>query len=327
MILKNHEINKIDLNKNKIILLYGNNNGFKNEATNLIFKIKKNVFTFEEKEILENPNVIFDKVLSKSLFENEKFILIKRATDKILKTIEEIDTKEIANTIILINSENLEKKSKLRSFFEKSKKNICIAFYPDNAQTLSRIAHNFLKERKISLSQADINLIVEKCNEDRGTLINELTKIECFNKNGKKINSKIIEKLINLSENHSISELTDNCLAKNTKKILTILNENNFTRDDCIMVTRTLLSKSKKILKLSEEYKNNNNIDITINSARPPIFWKDKEITKQQIYKWSPEKIRSLIYDLNKLELIIKKNVENSVNLITDFILEKSSST
>ena len=156
--------------------------------------------------------------------------------------------------------------------------------------------------------------------------MNELTKIEYFNKGGKKINSRIIEKLVNLTENHTISELIDNCLAKNTKKIITILNENNFTKDDCILITRTLLNKSKKILKLANEYKKNNNIDLTIASAKPPIFWKDREVIKQQIYKWSPKKIRNLIYDLNKLELIIKKNVENSVNLITNFILEKSSS-
>ena len=182
MIVKYNEINKINCDKNKIILLYGHNDGFKNEATNLIFKVKKNIFVFEEKEILENPEILFDKVLSKSLFENEKFIIIKRATDKILKIIEEIDAKEITDTTILINSEHLEKKSKLRSFFEKSKKNICVAFYPDNTQTLSIIANNFLRERKISLSQADINLIVQKCNEDRGILMNELTKIEYFNK-------------------------------------------------------------------------------------------------------------------------------------------------
>ena len=157
-------------------------------------------------------------------------------------------------------------------------------------------------------------------------MINELTKIECFNKNGKKINSQVIKKLINLAENYSISELIDNCLAKNTKKIITILNENNFTKDDCIVITRTLLSKSKKILKLTDEYKNNNNIDLTIANAKPPVFWKDKEITKQQIYKWSPEKIRHLIYDINNLEIIIKKNIENSINLITDFILDQSSS-
>ena len=326
MIIKSFELNKINLDYNKIILFYGNNDGLKKEATSLIFKSKKNILILEEKEILDNPETLFNIVLSKSLFENEKFVLIKRASDKILKIIEEIDAKEIHDTTILINSENLEKKSKLRSFFEKNKKHICVAFYPDNAQTLSKLAHTFLRERKILISQSDINLIIEKCNQDRGTLINELTKIECFNKNGKKINSQVIKKLINLAENYSISELIDNCLAKNTKKIITILNENNFTKDDCIIITRTLLSKSKKILKLTDEYKNNNNIDLTIANAKPPVFWKDKEITKQQIYKWSPEKIRHLIYDINNLEIIIKKNIENSINLITDFILDQSSS-
>ena len=162
MIIKSFELNKIILKNHKIILFYGNNDGFKKEATNFIFKTKKDKHTFEEKEILNNPEILFNMVLSKSLFENEKIIIIKRATDKILNIIEEIDAREINDTTILINSENLEKRSKLRSFFEKSKKNICIAFYPDNIQTLSKIAHTFLREKKILLSQADINLIVQK---------------------------------------------------------------------------------------------------------------------------------------------------------------------
>ena len=119
--------------------------------------------------------------------------------------------------------------------------------------------------------------------------------------------------------------LIDNCLAKNTKKTINILNENNFSNDDTIMILRTLLNKSKKILYLSNEFKKNKNIDLTISSARPPIFWKDKEIVKQQIKKWTPEKIKNLIYKLNDIELNIKKNINNSVILITDFIIEQSS--
>ena len=131
-------------------------------------------------------------------------------------------------------------------------------------------------------------------------------------------------KLINLSENHGISELIDNCLAKNQKKTLNILNENIFTSEDCILIIRTFLNKSKRILKLCNEFENSKNIETTISSAKPPIFWKDEEIVKQQIYKWKPEKIKKLIYELFEIELIVKKNLNNSVNLVTDFILDKS---
>ena len=136
----------------------------------------------------------------------------------------------------------------------------------------------------------------------------------------------LLIKLTNLIENHSISDLVDNCLAKNKKKIINILNENNFGNEDCIMITRSFLLKSKKILKLSSEFKSNKNIDLTISSAKPPIFWKEKEITKQQIYKWTPRNIRQLIYALSETELQIKKNINNSINLITDFILLQSTS-
>jgi len=325
MILKSYEINKINQKINHLILFYGKNEGLKKEALDILIKNKNNVLSYEEKEILDNQNNFVENIQSKSLFEPEKFIIIKRVTDKILKIIEILQLKNLDDTTIILNSDNLEKKSKLRSLFEKNKELICIPFYPDNDQTLSKLAYNFFREKKILISPSNLNLIVNKSSGDREALISELQKIELFNKNGKKINSENISKLINLSENHSISELIDNCLAKNKNKIISILNENNFSNEDCIMITRSLLIKAKKLLTLSTAFETNKNIDLTISSAKPPIFWKEKEITKQQIYKWKPKNIKHLIYKLNETELQIKKNINSSINVITDFILSQSS--
>jgi DNA polymerase-3 subunit delta len=327
MIKKSYDIDKISLEYNQFILFYGKNEGLKNEATNNLIKTKHGIIRYEEKEILENINDFIESILSKSLFENEKIIIIKRTTDKILKVVEEINSKKVKDLKIIFNSDNLEKKSKLRSLFEKDKNFICIPFYPDTDHTLSKLAFDFFKKKNISTSSSNINLILKKCNGDRETLLNELKKIEYFCKSGKKITQENIAKLTNLIENHSISELVDNCLAKNKKKIVNILNENNFNNEDCILIVRTFLNKSKKILNLSHNFQNNNNIDLTISLAKPPIFWKDKEITKQQIYKWKPEHIKQLIYKLGELELLIKKNINNSINIITDFILHQSSLT
>ena len=326
MILKSFEINKINKDINHLLLFYGKNEGLKNEAQNILFQENNNIFSYDEKEILNNENNFIENILSKSLFDPQKFVIIKRATDKILKIIEILHLKNLEDTTIILNSENLERKSKLRSFFEKNKNLVCVPFYPDNDQTLSKLAYNFLRGKNISISSSNINLIVNKCSGDRETLNNELQKIEYFSKNGKKIDSENISKLINLNENHSISELVDNCLAKNKKKIISILNENNFSNEECIMITRSFLIKAKKLLTLLKTFETNRNIDLTISSAKPPIFWKEKEITKQQIYKWKSKNVKQLIYALSETELQIKKNINNSINLITDFILLQASS-
>ena len=326
MILKSFEINKININRNNFILLYGKNEGYKKEVTNLLLKDKKEIKIYEEKDILDNSETFIEEIVSQSLFEDEKIIIIKRVSDKLIKIIEEISTKNIKDIIIIFNAGNLEKKSKMRSFFEKDKKFACVAFYPDNHQTLSKLAYTFLRKENLQISASNINLIVNKCNGDRENLLNELKKIILFSKNGKKINEESILKLTNLIDNHSISELVDNCLAKNKKKIINILNENNFSNEDCIMITRSFIIKAKKLLALSKTFETNKNIDLTISSAKPPIFWKEKEITKQQIQKLKPKNIKKLIYALSETELQIKKNINNSINFITDFILLQSSS-
>ena len=324
MIVKSLEINKIKDIKN-FFLFYGKNEGHKNQVIKFLLKESEEIFKYDEKEIIENSNKFVEDILTKSLFEQKKIIIIKRASDKIFPLIQKLDDKKLEDLTVIIMADMLEKKSKLRSFFEKHKKFISVAYYPDNDQILSKIALNFLRENKIQLSPLNINLIVSKCNGDRENLFNELKKIENYGLGGKKLNKENISKLINLSENHGISTLVDSCLAKNRKKIINILNENNFSSEEGIQITRTFLNKSKRVLLLSENFNENKNIDLTIATARPPIFWKDKEITRQQILNWPPYKIKRLIYRLGDLELQIKKNVNNSIILITDFLLDQSS--
>ena len=325
MIIKSYELNKLNFDQNKIILFYGKNEGLKNDSTNNLLKNKENIAKYEEKEVLENTNIFLENVFSKSLFENEKIIIIKRVTDKILKIIEEIEEKNITDVKIILNADILEKKSKLRSFFEKSKKEICVAYYPDNEQTLMKMASNFFRQKNIQISHSNINLLINKSRGDRESLANELDKIESYTKSGNKLSSEKILKITNLFEDYDISELIDNCLAKNKNKIIQILNENNFNTEDSVAIIRMFLFKSKKILNLINHYENNNNIDLTISSAKPPIFWKDKEITKQQIYKWKSKDIKKLIYKLCEIEFLVKKDIKNSLNIVIDFVLDQSS--
>ena len=327
MIIKSHETNKFKINQNKMILIYGNNNGLKKEIIYEIVKSnkKKSLSNYEEKEILYNQEIFFSNILTKSLFEEDKIIIIKRATEKIFKLIEEVNKRKIVDLLIIIETENLEKKSKMRLFFEKDKINICVPCYPDNEQTLTKLAFYFFKEKKINISMENINIIINKCKNDRENLFNELKKIELYCKNKSRISEETILKLVNRSENHQITELVDNCLAKNQKKTANILNENNFSNEDCILITRVFLNKSKKILNLTNDFEKNNDLDLTISMAKPPIFWKDKEITKKQIFKWKSKKIKDLIYKINQLEINVKKNQNNQINFVRDFILEQSA--
>ena len=325
MILKTFELNKIKDNT-IFYLLYGKNEGLKSDCINEIIKKEKGkIFKYDERQIKDEIEPFFENVLSGSLFDSNKIIIINRATDKIYEIILNLIDRHISNVKIILNADLLETRSKLRSLFEKNKNLICIPTYQDNSETLSRLAALILKKENISISQQNMNLIVEKCNGDRQNLQNELDKIKNYSLNKKKISSDEILKLINLSENYGLSELIDNCLAQNKNKTIKILNENNYNTEDGIIILRTFLAKAKRILKLANQLERNNDINKTINSAKPPIFWKDKEIVKIQLSKWKLKEIKKLIKNINDIELEIKKNYNNSLFIISNFILEKSS--
>ena len=326
MIIKSFEISKINFNKNNFYLLYGENEGYKNEVIKKYFeKIYPNsIYRHDENQILDDKDKFLNGLLSKSFFDIKKLIIISRVSDKIVDLIEKIISKNIKDITIILSAKILEKKSKLRNFFEKEKKIICVPFYADSNQTLNSIVLKFFKEKEISISQQTINLLIERCRGNRDNLNNELEKIENFSKSEKKINSDDILKLTNLAENYNATELTDNCLAKNIKKTTNILNENHYSIEDCILITRTLLIKTKRLLKIQEEINSNKNIEEVVANFKPPIFWKDKEIVKKQIANWPLKKIKNMITNINNIELLIKKNSINSLNILSDFIITQT---
>ncbi len=329
MIKKYFEIEKINLSKNNFFLFYGINNGLKNEIIEKCIKKKTNLqlVSYEENEVLTNQQNFINELTNKSFFDKGKIYKIDRSTDKMLHFIEKINEIKLEGSIVIINSDVLDKKSKLRLFFEKDKKYICVPFYPDDNKMLFSLASNFFKERKISISSESINLLVERAREDRENLIAEIEKISMFCLDSRNISFKDVVALSNLSENYKIFDLVDNCLAKNTKKTINILNENKYGPEDCILIIRSLLSKSKRLLKLKNLNLENKNLDDAISSYKPPIFWKEKDIVKKQLLNWKIKDINELIYEIGEIEVLIKKNFTNSLNILSDFIISQSNTS
>ena len=329
MIIKYFDLKK-NLNKDtNFFLLYGLNIGLIEETINNVFRpiLSKNIFNYEENEIFANIEEFKENIFNKSFFENDKLIIINRVTDKILAVIEDIIDKNVTETTIILKSSNLEKKSKLRNFFEKDKKVIITPFYEDTYQSLMIVAQNFFKEKKIKISPQNINLIIERSKGNRISLKNELKKIESFSLKKPSVELSDILKLTNLAENYNVSELTDQCLAGNKKKTLNILNENNPSSEDNILILKTFLYKLKRLKKLKLELEIKKNADSVISSYKPPIFWKDKDMIKQQLKIWSLSQIKSLISKTNEIELLIKKKSQISNQVINNFILERLESS
>ena len=327
MIIKNFELERIKKSNLSLYLFYGQNEGLKKEILENCFikNFKGLVEKYDEKEVIENQEEIYSKIFNKSLFEKEKIILISRTSDKIVDFIERILEKNVSDIKIICLSEILEKKSKLRNLFEKDSKLICIPFYADDNKKLTQLCGDFFKKINVPISREILNVIVDKCQGDRNNLNRELEKVEMFIDGNTKFDISDILKLISLSENYTVSELVDSCLSKNIKNTAKILNENNYTNDDCILILRTMLNKTKRLIKLRDDYDVTKNLDSTVSNFRPPIFWKDKDVVKKQLLKWDKKNSSQLIFEINELEKIIKKNTENSLKITYDFVLSTAN--
>ncbi len=323
MIIKRFELNSNKINKFNIFLLYGKNEGLQNETieSQLIKDFDGEIINYDETEFLKNKDIIISELLNRSLFESKKIILISRVTEKILKSIYEITEKNITDFKIILKCGILEKKSKLRKFFEKESNLAVTPFYEDDYKSLSFIVSDFVTKNKINLSRESINLLVTRANGDRKNLKTELNKILNYSYSNNKIKFEHVLKLTNLNENFTVGELADSYLNKNIKNVSKILNENNYSDEDCILILRTILNKSKRLLLIVENYNETEDIEDALSKIKPPIFWKEKENVKTQVFKWKIDDLKRNIYKISEIEHLIKYNSRNSLNLVSDFVI------
>ena len=323
MIKKYFDLKKTNLSNFNLFLFYGKNDGLQNEVINDTFtsNFKGSVNKYDETEFINNYETLASELLTSSLFEKEKIIIISRTSDKILKFVDEILDKGIKEIKIILKSSELENRSKIRNFFEKRKDLIIVPFYEDNSSTLSSIVIKFLNENNINMSRESINLLVDRAYGNRKILKTELDKILNYSFTKKKIDLRAVQKLTNLNENYGVNELADNYLEKNKRNIAKILNENIYSDEDCILILRTVLSKSKRLINIIKKYNETKNLDEVISNTKPPIFWKDKDSVKRQANSWKINDLKEKIYQINEVETLIKNNSKNSLNLVSDFIV------
>ncbi len=330
MLIKSYEVqkNSSNLNKYNFYLLYGENFGLKKDTRDIIKSAVKEkddkieLLSIYESEIINNDENFLNFIYSGSLFSNKKIITIFEATDKIIKKVTNIYDEYPENVFLIFFSSILEKKSKLRNFFEKNKKAICIPCYLDSEKDLEIIAQSEFRKNKLSLSREAINLLIEKSNSDRANLKNEIEKIKAYGMNKKSLELSEIKSLINFSGDYKSDVLVNECLCGNITQYKKIISDLYINTVNQILLLRILSNKVQRLLSIKEQTSKSNNIDSLINIIKPPIFWKEKPLVKKQLSIWSLIDLKKIINGINSTELLCKKNPQISKIVFFDFFLK-----
>ena len=289
----------------KIILFYGENQGLKEEFKKNIKEANKNneKLNLLQDEIIKNENLLINEISNKSLFNNKKIIFIDQVNEKILNIIEEL-AEDVSDEKIVIFAGNLDKKSKLRSYFEKSKLCGIVACYQDNEITIKKIITNKLSDYQ-GLSTQVINFIIQNTGLDRSKVNNEIEKIKsCFLE--KKINLEKIDLLLNIKTNDDFNKLKDEALKGNKIKTNKLLADTVFEPESNIYYLNSINQRINKLYEIEKMKQNNSNTETLVSSLKPPIFWKDKPVLIEQTNKWNENKIKKALEKTYTVELQIK---------------------
>ena len=308
MIIKSFEAEKnvSVLDAYYAVLLYGENIGLKDDIKILIKKNNKNceLISLHQNEILKNQSILSEQVSNSSLFNEKKIIIINDFSEKIKKNILEIVNEANDDVKIFIFADNLEKKSVVRSHFEKEKNLAIIPCYQDNDRTLSIYVNNKLRNYT-GLTQNLINLLIKNSGNDRKVLSNEIEKI-CALFQSKKINPDKVFELINNAYNVEFENLRDSCLEANKVDLNTNLSNVSLLAEKSYLYLGILNNRVQKLLDLVDQLEKNKNVDSAIDNMKPKIFWKDKPIFKRQLRVWNRKKLIKAREIILETEILIK---------------------
>ena len=332
MILKSYSVEQnIEILKNyKATLIYGENSGIKDDIKEEIKKRNKKseILTFFESDILKD-SLLYNHIANQSLFTQKKVIFIQNSSDKILEQISESLEREYKDVQIYVFAENLDKKSKLRSLFEKNKNLAIFACYEDTERTLITYINKELQDFK-GLTGEIVNLIISNSSQNRKIIKNELIKIKNYFLD-KKINKEKIEEILNIKNDKGFEEIRDKALIGEKDKINELLSSTTILNEDAFFYLNTLnyrIMRLHKIVKGSEE---NKDYEQMIDNLKPPVFWKDRPIILKQLKKWDLKKLEKTIVNIGKTEILMKKNshLRNDIiikELLVNLATEASSS-
>ena len=309
------------IDKYFLTLFYGENIGFKGEIKEAIKKKYKNYeqINFNQDEVLKNE-ALEEQIYNVSLFSKNKVIFVNEVSDKIKKKIIEISENPQNNIKIFLFAQNLEKKSTLRSHFEKNKNTSIIPCYQDNHRTLMEYLRKKL-DGFSGINQEIINLLIDNSGFDRKVLSNEIDKIKVLFLD-KRIKIDKLESLINNTYNLDFEKLRDSCLEGNAEKLNQNLGNIVLQNEDAYFYLSSLNIRIEKLLKLQKQYKIDKNMDIAIENMKPKVFWKDKPIFIKQVGKWNLEKLEKAKKILIDTEIKMKTRLNNYNNtLIKNLII------
>ena len=299
--------------KNNISLFYGENLGlidlFKYKIK---LKYKKNeLLKFNQQEILNDENKFFNELNNISLFQEKKIFFIQNVNDQILKILDEIVTNNNDNKIYLFSG-ILEKKSKLRIFFEQEESTNIIPCYQDNDLGIKKIIQTSLKNYS-NLTPNIVNIILENCGCDRIKLYNEINKIKSYFVE-KRINYEDLLKLLNNKEDGDFNLIKDSALNGEINKTSNLLNSFIIESEKLVFYLSAINYRLEKLKDISENKLNN--IEQAISNMRPPIFWKDKPVLIKQAKIWNKNKLISAVSKSYTAELKIKSNSDIDKKII-----------
>ena len=299
----------------RMFLFYGENYGLKKEFKENIKNLNKSkeILNFFQDELIKNKNILINEISNKSLFNEKKIIFINEVNDKIIDVLDEV-AESIQDEKIFLFADILDKKSKLRSYFEKKKNGGIAACYQDNEITFRKIIMKKLSGYK-GVSTEIINLVIQNTGLDRSKLNNEIEKIvSCYI--DKQIDFEKIDLLLNTKTNEDFNLLKDAALNGNKINTNRLLSDTIFEKEDNIYYLNLINQRINKLNEIERLKKGNTNLENLISNLKPPIFWKDKPILIEQSKKWSKSKIRTALKKTYDAELEIKSNSSINKNLL-----------
>ncbi|MGY8985081.1 MAG: DNA polymerase III subunit delta [Sphingomonadales bacterium] len=297
------------------VLIYGPDEGLVRERAHRISKQVVedlsdpfNVVRPSLSQVIEEPSILLDELLSLSMVGGRRLVRLDGAEDKAYQGLEQALSgipKDGEKNLLVVTAGNLKPSSKIRKLFEGLEIAVTIACYADSSKDVEELIIEVLGANNLKADPQAISFLLNNLGSDRLISRSELEKIVLYA--GDRIDRVIkLEDVITLigdSATLTLNDIASATTGGDLKRLDQLLERAQSQGENAIAIIRALSRRLQQFHLVKGLIEAGQPIDSAIGKLRPPLFFKEKDIFRNQLFLWSSQKLGKALLLLSDAEL------------------------
>ena len=313
-------------------VVYGSNEGLAAEyVRKLILTVSADLYDpfgvvyLNGADVNADPGLMISEYNSRSLMGGRRVIVIKDADNNLTKHLKTLLENYDSDTLLVISSASLNKKSSLVSLAESNEGLAAVACYEDRDEDIFATARSRFIEAGVTIGNEALQLLCARMSNDRKTNLGEIEKLITYIGDKKNVTPDDIRAVIADQSSSSSEDVCYYTAGGYSEKAQAALQKMLNEGEEPVSITRSLAYHFSRLLTCMAAVEKGETPDKAVDKLVPRLLFYRVSSFKRQLAIWPKDRLFSVMELLYKCEKDCKTTNMPAPEILSYTILQIAS--